>query len=99
MTTERVMPGRNMQDYSKRIRIVRLCSMCVVIAGLVLGGLGLIKSETQAFAPDTKPADDPTGPFFARHCQSCHEGPNPDCAPPIGKKSLAHYLNSGFATV
>ena len=51
--------------------------MCVLIAGLVLGGLGVIGPATQASAPDAKPADDPARAFFAQHCQACHAGPKP----------------------
>src|SRR5437667_11894058 len=77
MTTERMPPSRNQLDYLKPMRKGRLCWMCVLIVGLVSGGLGAIGPATRTSGADAEPADDPARPFFARHCQSCHAGPKP----------------------
>jgi hypothetical protein len=44
---------------------------------LLVGGLAVIGSATLASGPEAKPADDAARPFFAQHCQTCHEGLKP----------------------
>ncbi len=51
--------------------------MCVLTAGLVLAGLGVVGPAPRVCGADAQPADDPARAFFARHCQSCHTGPKP----------------------
>lgn len=102
MTTERIPPSQNQRDNPRRKgRLFWMC--CVLIAGLVLGGLAAIAAWMQHSWLDGRPADDavtrnsgpdaqeakrdsgsdakladdPTGPFFARHCQTCHAGKKP----------------------
>lgn len=50
-------------------------NMGTLVAGLVVGSLTI--APARAAAPDARPAHDPTRPFFARHCQTCHEGKRP----------------------
>src|SRR5262245_57902465 len=49
----------------------------ILIVGLVASGLGTIGPATRTSGADAKAADDPSRPFFARHCQSCHSGAKP----------------------
>lgn len=77
MTTERMPPNWSRVNYLKPMRKFRLSCMCVLIAGLVSGGLGEIGPATRTSGADPKPADDPARPFFARHCGTCHAGPKP----------------------
>ena len=44
---------------------------------LIATGLGLMGSPARASGQDAKPADDLARSFFARHCQTCHEGAKP----------------------
>ena len=55
-----------------------LLLICVLIAGLFLGGPAAVGPATRATGADTKPADDPASKsFFAQHCQACHAGAKP----------------------
>lgn len=49
----------------------------ILIAALVITGLSMIGLATFTSGQDAKPADDPSRPFFAQHCKTCHEGPKP----------------------
>ncbi|MBC7820393.1 MAG: DUF1587 domain-containing protein, partial [Planctomycetaceae bacterium] len=59
------------------LRYGRITWISVLIAGIVSGGLGAIRSSTRASADDAKPTDGPAQKFFAKHCQSCHRGEKP----------------------
>ena len=50
--------------------------MRVWIAGIALGGSGMIAAETQTGAGD-KTSGDPARTLFAEHCQKCHSGKKP----------------------
>src|SRR4051812_4513431 len=51
--------------------------LCVLGAGLVLGGVATTGPATRASDPDARPAESPAAPFFAQYCQSCHAGAKP----------------------
>ena len=85
MATVRIPPGRNQEESSKRLRPFRIC---LLIGFLVVGVLAAhrpwMHDATAATdltswdsGPDAKPVADPAKPFFAQHCQTCHEGKKP----------------------
>src|SRR5829696_2124099 len=91
MTTERLPPTGSPRGLLTRMRTFRLIWIGILLAGLVAAGLRAIRPATWTSDSDTSPTvaptpppgaaalsgDDSAGPFFARHCQSCHTGPKP----------------------
>jgi mono/diheme cytochrome c family protein len=76
MTTKRMAPIWNQRAYAKCLSNDRHSWLWMFITGLVVGGLPAI-GPTRASGQDAKSADDPARPFFAKHCQTCHEGKKP----------------------